>query len=154
MASKLNRFLLEKKKIYKTVDLKEFSTENGFLNEVAKLLEEGADIIELKSPNATAFELLGIGKKLRVLTAQFDALLIIYDRVDIAKLIESDGVSLDKNSMPVKDAVLLTENSMLIGFQADNEEVATIAQNEDADYLVVQKAFTELDIHQFCTNLK
>ncbi len=149
MNSKLNKYLLAKKNNYKIVNFKEYSSENDFLNAVAKFIEEGSDIIELRSPNANAKELLQVGKKLRVLTAQFDVLLIVFDRIDVAKLLEADGVCLAEKSMPVVDAVLLTEKSMLVGVEALTEELALKSQTEGADYLFVPKTFANVGIKQF-----
>ncbi len=137
MKSNLNKYLLNKRSKYILLKTSEEDIEeNDFLDKLAEILKNGTDIIEIRFCGNNTKKKLQLGKKIRELTAIFGSLLIIYDRVDIAKLLKADGVLLDSKSMSIQEAYTLTEGAMLLGYQSDNEEELLEAIKAEADYLV------------------
>ncbi len=149
MQSKLNKYLLLNKKNYQLINLDNSVQENEILDNIGNLLNEGADIIELRANGVSASKFLSTAAKVRELTGIFGALLIIYDRIDIAKLINADGIMLNKTAMPIKEAYKLTEGSMLIGFFAKNKSEAAKAVLEGADFITNAEAINNMDIKSF-----
>lgn len=148
MQSKLNKYLLKNRKNYQVIALHASEQEDKQLDNIGKILSNGAEIIELQAKNFCAKNFLSIAEKVRELTGVFGALLIIYDRIDIAKLVNADGILLDKNSMPVKAALKLTEGSILIGFYADNEkELLNI--EDGVDFITSKKILNNKNIKSF-----
>ena len=149
MQEKLNKLLISKRKKYITLTLDNYKDETSFLNELATQINNGADTIEIKVTNKTTKEILSLTRKARELTAIFNALLIIHDRIDIAKLVNADGINLDINSMSIKDAILLTEKTMLIGYTLTTENEFCTPQINETDFIVTPKIIDNIAIHQF-----
>lgn len=154
MQSKLNKYLLEKKENYKKVSLQDFNSNNDFLDNVALLLNSKADVIELETKGIDASSIIKAGKRIRELTAVFGALFIISDRIDIAKILDADGVILDKTGMSIADAQKLIEGGMLLGyFVSPNEDIKQLKDN-DLDFIVVQEKTNTIEIKTFiCRDL-
>ena len=154
MQSKLNKYLLEKKENYKKVSLQDFNSNNDFLDNVALLLNSKADVIELETKGIDASSIIKAGKRIRELTAVFGALFIISDRIDIAKILDADGVILDKTGMSIADAQKLIEGGMLLGyFVSRNEDIKQLKDN-DLDFIVVREKTNTIEIKTFiCKDL-
>lgn len=87
-----------------------------FLDELAKELNSGADLIIFKT-NANTGISIEIAQKAKLLCAEFDATFLIYDRADIAYLIEADGMALDPKSISESNAKkILGDNVLYIKF--------------------------------------
>ena len=149
MTTKLNQILLSKKNHFASVSSQDYQSETDFLNHVAEILNNGVDIIELRENNLPTNMIMQIGKKMRDLTAVFNALLIIYDRIDIAKLIHADGVSLDENTISVTDARKLLEDNFLLGYKTNVSKAANIAEQNGADFIITTQHFELLNVKQF-----
>ena len=102
---------------------------------VTLALEGGARAIQLRDKGAGARELLGSAQRLRALTREFEALLFINDRIDVALAVEADGVHLGSDDMPVAALRSVVPQGFVIGHSTDLPEVARRAQDEGADYL-------------------
>ncbi|HID08527.1 MAG TPA: thiamine phosphate synthase, partial [Armatimonadetes bacterium] len=90
-------------------------------------LDGGAHIIQLRDKHATTRELIEWGWKLRCLTRQYDKLLIINGRVDVALAVDADGVHLGDDDMPLPLARKLLGDDKIIGRSVDNVEQACCA---------------------------
>ncbi len=87
-----------------------------FLDQIAKELSDGTDLIIFKTTACTGIS-LNAAKKIKLLAGEFDATFLIYDRADIAFLTEADGLALDENSICEADAgKILGEDSLFIKF--------------------------------------
>lgn len=74
-----------------------------FLDNLAKELSNGTDLIIFKTSAATGIS-LDVARKAKLLAGEFDATFLIYDRADIAFLTEPDGILLDEKSISEHDA--------------------------------------------------
>ena len=61
--------------------------------------------------------------------------MIIKNRVDVALVVEADGVVLEKDEMSVEDVRGILKENSLVGFYAKNVEQALDATNFDYDYI-------------------
>ncbi len=104
-------------------------------------LEGGARIIQLRDKTATTRQLVQVGLVLRALTLQYDALLIVNDRLDVALAVEADGVHLGQDDMPIVLARKIAGERLLIGASTETVEEARQAEAEGADYLGVGPMF-------------
>ena len=95
----------------------------------------GAKAIQLRNKGDTANKLLETGKHLRDLTQAHGALLFVNDRVDIALAIGADGVHLGPKDPPIQVVRGLVSDEFLIGFSADDPELAHSAVAEGANYI-------------------
>ncbi|MCR4881017.1 MAG: thiamine phosphate synthase [bacterium] len=148
MTTKLQKHLLKDKKNYKIFVLSDINAENSFLNDVGIALKEGVDVVEFDGNNLVSKDFLSTGKKLRDLCGVFNALLIIKDRIDIAKLVGADGVALDKNSVSISEAHKLVEDNLLLGFHAQERTIPDEHELSLLNFLVPDNAINA-DIKQF-----
>ena len=102
---------------------------------VEEALRAGAPSIQLRDKRRTVRELLPVAHRLRSLTREFDALLFINDRLDLALAVEADGIHLGPDDLPVSAVRAAVPDNFLIGFSADDPELARSAMAEGADYL-------------------
>ncbi len=102
---------------------------------VKEVLQAGAPSIQLRDKRRTVRELLPVAHRLRSLTRKFDALLFVNDRLDLALAVEADGIHLGPDDLPVSAVRAVVPDNFLIGFSADDPDVARSAMAEGADYL-------------------
>ncbi len=126
--------MLEKMRVY-------FITDSRFGKHeelVEKALRGGVRTIQLREKNKPAREIYEIARKLRRLTNDYDALLIINDRVDIAMAMDADGVHVGQEDLPA--AAIREYFDGIIGVSAHTVEEALKAEIH-ADYLGVGPVF-------------
>ena len=102
---------------------------------VAQALEAGARAIQLRNKGDSPRELLALGRVLRAMTREHDALLFVNDRVDVALALEADGVHVGPHDLPVSEVRRLAPPGFLIGRSADQPDVARRAVDDGADYI-------------------
>jgi thiamine-phosphate pyrophosphorylase len=98
-------------------------------------LEAGAPALQLRDKRAPAHELYTQALGLRALTRRFGARLFINDRLDVALALDADGVHLGPDDLPVEAARRAAPRPFLIGFSADDPDVARAAIADGADYI-------------------
>lgn len=101
----------------------------------------GADVLQLRGRDVPEEELRRLALKLRALTKELGAILIINDRPDIAIEAKADGLHLGQEDMPIEEARRLVGNDKLIGISAHSIQQARQAQADGADYLGIGPIF-------------
>ena len=142
LKEKYNKLMLEDKKLYLVTNSDKFETEDLFLNAVASALKGGVDILQLREKNMPANKILELGKKVKLLCAEYGATFIVNDRVDIAYVLEADGVHLGQDDMDVESARKILGNNAIIGISTHAPEQAQKAVNDGADYIGMGPVFT------------
>ncbi|ALM74659.1 thiamine phosphate synthase [Thermococcus barophilus] len=104
------------------------------------VLEGGATAIQMRIKNAPTGEMIRVGKELRKITKEYDALFFVDDRLDVALAVDADGVQLGPEDMPVYIARELAPN-LIIGASVYSLEEALKAEREKADYLGAGSVF-------------
>lgn len=105
-------------------------------------IEGGADIIQLRDKNASASEILAVGRAIRELTRRNKVPFIINDKVDIAVAVEADGVHLGQDDLPIEVARSIIGRGKLIGLSTHSLPQALEAQKKGADYIGVGPIFS------------
>ena len=126
------------------------ANENEFLNATAQILKDGTEIVEFDGTKLSSKDYLSVGKKLRDLCGVFNALLIIKDRIDIAKLANAEGITLDKGSISTQEAYKLTEGNLLLGYHVECENLPKKNELEFLDFIVSDAAIN-IDTKVFAT---
>lgn len=112
----------------------------GLERAVAGALEGGVNLVQLRDRNLPAGELYELGRRLRRLTREAGAALVVNDRADVALAVGADGVHLGEAGLPVGVARdLLGER--LVGRSVHALPGAVEAEAVGADYLVVGTIF-------------
>ena len=104
------------------------------VSSVKAALEAGATAIQLRIKDAPSREMYNIGREIRRLTRDYDALYIVDDRLDIALAVDADGVQLGPEDLPIDVARELAPN-LIIGASIYSLEEALKAEEMGADYL-------------------
>ena len=142
LSLKLNKFRLQDKKLYLVTSSDKFDNDDDFLNAVASALDGGVRLIQLREKSHDAKRIIRLGKKIRELTSLYEAVFILNDRIDIAQIIEADGVHLGQDDIDIKDARNVLGDKMIIGLSTHCPEQAIKAVESGADYIGVGPIFT------------
>ena len=132
--------LLNNKNIYLITSQNDMD-DSEFIDRIALILNAGVKLIQYREKNKTAKEMINIAKKLRQLCSMYDALLIINDRIDIAKIVDADGVHLGQDDIDINSARKLLGEDKIIGISTHKPDDAIIAQENNADYIGVGPVF-------------
>jgi thiamine-phosphate pyrophosphorylase len=98
------------------------------------LISYGVGIIQFRAKNLTDKEFVNYALKLRQLTQNIT--FIINDRIDIALIVEADGVHLGQDDIPIPLARKLLKDK-IIGLSTHNLAQAIQAGKEEIDYLAI-----------------
>ena len=91
---------------------------------VREALTAGAPAVQLRDKNADARSLYEQAVVLRRLTREYDALLFVNDRLDVALAAGADGTHIGPNDMPLEAARRAAPAPFLIGWSTDDPEEA------------------------------
>lgn len=100
-------------------------------------IKGGADIVQLRDKEASARELVDIGRRLREMTKKARALFIVNDRSDVAAECDADGVHLGQDDISIACARRILGEDRIIGKSTHSLEQALAACEEGADYISV-----------------
>lgn len=102
---------------------------------VAAALRAGARTVQLREKAQPPREVLPLARRLRADTRRAGALFLVNDRLDIALAVKADGVHLGPDDLPVRAARRVAPPGFLIGYSADEADVARGAVRDGADYI-------------------
>ena len=109
---------------------------------VARLaLEGGASMVQWRDKRRDKGEQLPQAQAIRELCAQHDALFIVNDHVDLALVVNADGVHLGQRDLPLAAARSLVPAEFIVGVSTNNVEEARRAQAGGASYVAVGSIF-------------
>jgi len=100
-------------------------------------LKAGVKAVCVREKDLPARELLGLALRLRRLTNEFNALLFINDRVDVAMAIKADGIHLGQTGFSPKDVRPLIGKKIMIGVSAHSIKEALKAERDGADFVTL-----------------
>lgn len=100
----------------------------------ASLLAGGARILQIREKTMPDRPFLELLRRVRELSWDYGALLIVDDRVDAALIVQADGVHLGQEDIPLPDARRIAPD-LLIGVSTHNADEIRRAQEEGCSYL-------------------
>ena len=112
-------------------------TEEEFLCRTEEALQGGVTILQLREKEKSTREYLALAEKVHKLTQKYNVPLIIDDRLDIAMVVDAEGVHLGQSDMPIHIARKLFGPDKIIGATAKTVPQALEAYGQGADYLGV-----------------
>ncbi len=113
-----------------------------WLKVAEQAIDGGADALQLREKDLPDAELLRRAHALRELTRRRDALLIINDRPDIARLVDADGVHVGQDDLPVAAARRIVGRRIIVGKSTHTLDQARAALAERPDYVAVGPMFS------------
>jgi thiamine-phosphate pyrophosphorylase len=100
----------------------------------------GATAIQLRRKQELGRRFVELGRAIRAITRESGVLFFVNDRVDVALLVDADGVHLGQDDIPCRDARHLM-GDRIIGISAETVAEAVQAERDGADYLGVGAVF-------------
>lgn len=108
---------------------------------VRKIRDSGVDIIQLRDKESKKELILKEAYQLRKLLLNTGAIFIINDHLDIAKIVDSDGIHLGQADPSVEIARKLLGKDKLIGVSCHSLNQAIDAEDKGADYISIGPIF-------------
>ena len=128
-------------KLYLVTD-SEILKDRDFYKCIEDAIKSGVTMVQLREKNADGKEFLEKAIKLRKLTNKYNTTFVINDRIDIAILVDADGVHIGQSDIDAVSARKLLGDNKIIGVSARNIEEAKIAKANGADYLGIGAMFS------------
>lgn len=101
----------------------------------------GVTAIQLRDKESPLPDVLAVGRQIRQLCREAGVLFFVNDRVDVALLLDADGVHVGQEDLPVHEARRLLGPGKWIGASAGSLEEAERSIVQGADYLGVGSVF-------------
>ena len=140
-STKSKKKLLRESRLYVIID-KEVLKNKPIFNTVNKIKEAGVDIIQFRSKKSKKESILKDALGLRKLLLNSQALFIINDYLDIAKMVDCDGIHLGQDDTSIEIARQVLGKDKIIGISCHNLRQAKNAQNRGADYISIGPVFS------------
>jgi len=121
--------------LYLITDRKVVPEGKTLLETLEAALLGGVHAIQLREKDMDAADLLPLARQLRELTNDYQAKLLINDRIDMALAVEADGVHLGGHSLPIAVARKLLGAEKLIGVSTHNQQQLGAAVAGGADFI-------------------
>jgi thiamine-phosphate diphosphorylase len=100
-----------------------------------KALANGVKVIQIREKSMSKRELFKEAMYIRRLTQRHNAIFIINDYVDIAYLVDADGVHLGQDDLPLRETRRVIGKDRFIGISTHTLKQAIEAEKEGADYI-------------------
>ena len=123
---KLTIYLITDDKYFKGRDL--FET-------IEKALQGGVTAVQYRFKNKDTRQMYEELLKLREITKNYGADLVVNDRVDLALAVEADGVHVGKKDLPPEAVRKVAGDKLYIGYTANSLEELKEAQKLPVDYI-------------------
>jgi thiamine-phosphate pyrophosphorylase len=113
----------------------------GPVSAAARILEAGARILQLRHKGVFSRDIFQQAREIAALCRQADALFVMNDRADVARLVGAAGLHLGQDDLSPTDARRVAGDDLFIGFSTHNEAQLSAASNEPVDYLALGPIF-------------
>jgi thiamine-phosphate pyrophosphorylase len=111
------------------------------LDIAVQIIDGGARVIQLRDKQGKKGGLLLVAQKLKELCSQADVLFIINDYLDLAMVVDADGLHVGQEDLPLPVIRRELPIDKIVGCSVTTLSQATEAQSEGADYIAVGSIF-------------
>lgn len=129
----------------------EYSLGRSNIAVVRDMLEAGIKIIQYREKEKKQRYKYEECQEIRKLTLAYDAMFIIDDDVEIAKLVGADGIHIGQEDLPIDIVRNIVGEDMIIGLSTHSPEQAEAAVRAGADYLGVGPIFSTKTKKDVCS---
>ena len=126
-------------KIYPITDVR--LSKLSHAEQVEKLIEGGAEIIQLREKYAAPKDFFESAKKALEIARLHNVKIIINDRVDIALALKADGVHLGQDDLPPAQARKILGEKAIIGYSTHTLQQAAEAVKFPVNYIAIGPVF-------------
>jgi len=132
--------LLKESRLYAIID-KKVSGQHSIFNIVSKIKSSGVDIIQFRDKESKKEDILRNAFLIHKLLLNTKKLFIINDYLDVAKLVDSDGLHLGQADTSIEIARRVLGKDKIIGISCHSLKQALQAQSRGADYISIGPIF-------------
>lgn len=100
----------------------------------------GATVVQFRDKNASTSQMIEVGRKIRELTSESNALFIVNDSLEVALACDADGLHVGQSDQSAKELRGRLGNKIL-GVSAATVQEAIRARDDGADYIGVGPIF-------------
>lgn len=125
-------------RFYFITDRKKFK--RPFLDQIKLVLDKGIRLIQIREKDLSDRELFNLTEEVLKVSQGYDTKIFINSRVDIAVMLNLEGVHLPENGLPVS-AVKHKFPHLKVGKSCHTVEDAVKSQDEGADYIFYSPVF-------------
>jgi len=136
----LKKELLKRPGLYLVTD-NEILKGKDLLGILSASLKAGLDMVQLRDKESSDTDFLELGRKIKALLKEKQALFIINDRIDIAFALDADGVHLGPEDTSIESARKILGKEKIIGYSASSLREAKMAAKKDVDYIAIGAIF-------------
>ncbi len=104
---------------------------------VSAAIDSGVTLVQLREKNLDARPMLALGRRLLEILRPAGIGLIVNDRIDVAQVLDADGVHIGQLDIPYPEARRLLGPAKIIGVSVSSEPEARQAAGWDVDYVGV-----------------
>jgi thiamine-phosphate pyrophosphorylase len=108
---------------------------NVWLTKIDAMLAGGVDAVQLRSRSLNDRELLQLGAKVKALCVKHGALFLINNRVDLALILNTDGIHIGHEDISIAQVRTLIGHRKIVGMSTHSMPEALEAQKAGADYV-------------------
>lgn len=124
---------------------------DSFGDHIQAALEGGASVIQYRDKSTDADKRLRQARQLRQLCADYNALCIINDDIELAKAVDAHGVHLGKDDQTIQHARQALGEKAIIGVSCYNRlSLAVAAEKHSADYVAFGAMFASRTKPEAC----
>ncbi|MCM8795541.1 MAG: thiamine phosphate synthase [Candidatus Omnitrophica bacterium] len=131
---------LERSQLYVIIDKDSLSKEEIF-KIVKKIKNQRIDIIQYRDKSADKNSILENTLHIKEIIKETKSIFIINDYLDIAKIIDADGIHLGQEDVSIEIARRILGRDKIIGISCHSLRQAKVAQEKGADYLGIGPVF-------------
>ncbi|MBQ4616660.1 MAG: thiamine phosphate synthase [Mailhella sp.] len=135
------RILPDETDIYALTDSK-FARGRSVEEQARALLGSGVKILQYREKHAKAGVMLEECRLLARLCREAGACFIVNDHIDIALLVDADGVHIGQDDLPIAEVRRLVGPDKIIGLSTHSPEQCEAAVRDGADYIGVGPIFS------------
>lgn len=99
------------------------------LKNIESVCKAGVKLIQLRLKNVSLQEYISVGKQAKMICDNYNATLIINDNIEVAKVIDADGVHLGKEDDSIIKAKLELPNKLIGGTANTLEDCLALIKN-------------------------
>nr|WP_105368690.1 thiamine phosphate synthase [Acetivibrio saccincola] len=127
----------------------EFSKGRSNIEVVEKMIKGGAKILQYREKDKNFIDMYEECVKIRKLTQEAGVTFIVNDHVDLAMMVNADGVHLGQDDYPIEKVRELVGEDMIIGLSTHSPKQVQDALKKDVDYIGVgpiYRTYTKKDV--------
>ncbi|RCK77746.1 MAG: Thiamin-phosphate pyrophosphorylase [Ignavibacteriae bacterium] len=126
--------------LYLVTDRKIIGQKNIF-DVITAAIKGGVSAIQLREKDCSTREFIELAREVKKIVSKFEIPLIINDRIDVAEVVQADGVHIGQSDMLYSDARTLLGYNSIIGISVENMSQAQEAISSDVDYVSISPVF-------------